>query len=133
METTETRSAIETIWATRVAGNGEPELEAWVTALLDEVAASGRVRCAIVSCHVLAISYADGSEARIDAAGDIGRFRMACARMAVLFADEDGPALYGGQGTAEMRWREQNLVATLRLKNTAGEQEIDILRVTHEP
>ncbi len=79
---------------------------------------------------MLAISYADGSEARIDAAGDIGRFRTACARMAVLFAGADGPALYGGQGTAEVRWRERNLVATLRLKNTTGEQEIDILRVS---
>jgi hypothetical protein len=128
--TTEARSAIETVWTTRVAGSGEPDVEAWVWALLDEVEASGRLRCAIATSEVMVISYADGSETRLDAARDVGRFRIVCARMAVLFAGADSPKLYGGEGSAEVRWRDRSMVATLRLKNTTGEQEIQILRVS---
>jgi hypothetical protein len=86
-----------------------------VQKLIETVLRTGLVKAAVKGPDRLEIEDGTGAESTITDVAVGGKFRMICARLAVVFgaASNTPPTLYGGRAVAQMQFGEMRFDAEL--------------------
>jgi hypothetical protein len=105
-------------WRDNMAGL-TPNVEAFLTAALDHVRAGERVAGRLIGPEDVTLRVG-ATEVSVHTDRAAGYFRMACARLAVIFAGTNvSPPVYGGTLSCVLPGTD-GVKATLRLSNTTA-------------